>query len=71
MYEGLADRLKKEITELAPPNSDIRVIASADRKFAVWKGGSILASLTTFASNWVTDEDYSEHGAAIVHRKCA
>lgn len=70
MYEGLPDRLKNEIVNLAAAGSEIRVIASADRKYAVWKGGSTLASLSTFASSWVTAEDYQEHGAAIIHRKC-
>jgi actin-related protein len=70
MYEGLADRLKNEITNLAPGGAEIRVIASADRKYAVWKGASTLASLSTFASSWVTAEDYAEHGAAVIHRKC-
>jgi actin-related protein len=32
MYEGLANRLKDEILELAPKGAEIRVIASADRK---------------------------------------
>jgi len=71
MYEGIADRLKKELVDLAPSGAEIRVVASADRKYAVWKGGSTLASLSTFASSWVTKEDYEEHGAAIIHRKCA
>lgn len=71
MYEGLPDRLKNEITSLAPAGAEIRVIASADRKYAVWKGASTLASLSTFASSWVTAEDYQEHGAAVVHRKCS
>ena len=70
MYEGLADRLKNEITALAPGGAEIRVIASADRKYAVWKGASTLASISTFASSWVTAEDYAEHGAAVIHRKC-
>jgi len=70
MYEGLADRLKNEVTNLAPGGAEIRVIASADRKYAVWKGASTLASLSTFASSWVTAEDYAEHGAAVIHRKC-
>ena len=71
MYEGLADRLKQEITKLAPAGAEIRVIASADRKFAVWKGASTLASLSTFSASWVTAEDYQEHGAAVIHRKCS
>jgi len=70
MYEGIPDRLKNDIMKHCPANSEIRVIAAADRKYAVWKGGSTLASLSTFASSWVTHEDYEEHGAAVVHRKC-
>ena len=70
MYEGMADRLKKELVNKAPSGAEIRVVAAADRKYAVWKGGSTLASLSTFASSWVTKEDYEEHGAAVIHRKC-
>ena len=70
MYEGLADRLKNELVTRAPSGAEVRVIAAADRKFAVWKGGSTLASLSTFGANWVTQEDYAEHGAAVIHRKC-
>jgi len=70
MYKGLPDRLKDEIVGLAPAGAEIKVIASADRKFAVWKGASTFASLSSFASSWITAEDYKEHGAAIVHRKC-
>jgi actin len=71
MYEGIADRLKQELVNRAPAGAEIRIVASADRKYAVWKGGSTLASLSTFHSSWVTAEDYQEHGAAIIHRKCA
>jgi actin-related protein len=70
MYEGIPDRLKSELVAKAPSGAEIRVVASADRKYAVWKGGSTLASLSTFASSWVTAEDYQEHGAAVIHRKC-
>lgn len=71
MYDKLPERLKKEITALAPAGSEVRVIASAERKYAVWRGASTLSSLSTFSSSWITKEDYEEHGAAIVHRKCA
>merc|ERR1712216_870812 len=70
MYEGIPDRLKSELVNKAPSGAEIRVVASADRKYAVWKGGSTLSSLSTFASSWVTAEDYQEHGAAVIHRKC-
>jgi len=70
MYEGIADRLKSELTTLAPPGSEIRIVATPDRKYAVWKGASTLASLSTFAASWISKDEYEEHGAAIVHRKC-
>jgi actin len=71
MYEGLQDRLKAEVLNMLPANSEVRVIASADRKYAVWKGASTLASLSTFETSWIQKEEYEEHGAAIVHRKCS
>ena len=71
MYEGIADRLKTELTNLAPAGSEIRIVASPDRKYAVWKGASTLASLSTFAASWISKEEYDEHGAGIVHRKCS
>ena len=71
MYEGISDRLKSEITTLAPAGSEIRMVCQPDRKFAVWKGASTLCSLSTFAASWISQEEYEEHGAAIVHRKCA
>lgn len=70
MYEGIADRLKAELQKRAPPTADVRVIASPDRKFAVWKGASTLASLASFAQSWVTSDEYKESGVAIIHRKC-
>jgi len=70
MYEGLPERLKDEIQNLAPGGAEIRIVAGADRKFAVWKGASTLSSLSTFGSSWITAEDYVDHGSEIVHRKC-
>jgi actin-related protein len=70
MFEGLNVRILKEIEARAPKSISVKVIASPDRKYAVWRGGSTLTSLSTFSSLWITKEDYDEHGAEIVHRKC-
>ncbi|KAL8168218.1 hypothetical protein V2J09_009717 [Rumex salicifolius] len=45
MFPGIADRMSKEITALAPSSMKIRVVAPPERKYSVWIGGSILASL--------------------------
>merc|ERR1712180_222380 len=44
---GIADRMQKEITALAPSTIKIKIIAPPERKYSVWIGGSILASLST------------------------
>merc|ERR1712156_37172 len=54
MYPGIADRMQKEITALAPSTIKIKIIAPPERKYSVWIGGSILASLSTFQQMWIT-----------------
>merc|ERR1712168_1751120 len=54
MYPGIADRMQKEITALAPSTMKIKIIAPPERKYSVWIGGSILASLSTFQAMWIT-----------------
>ena len=63
MLEGFRDRIYREIESRAPRNTNFRVIASPDRRFAVWRGGSTLSSLSTFSNLWITKEDYDEYGA--------
>lgn len=97
MYPGIADRMQKEITALAPSTMKIKVtqvpvkcyviyynsqvytnknlfflqiIAPPERKYSVWIGGSILASLSTFQQMWISKDEYDEAGPSIVHRKC-
>ena len=70
LFPGFTDRMQKEITALAPPNMRVKVIAPPKRKYSVWNGGSILASLSTFQQMWITKEEYDESGPSIVHRKC-
>ena len=48
MFPGIAVRMSKEITALVPSSMKIKVVAPPERKYSVWIGGSILASLSTF-----------------------
>merc|ERR1719312_1728054 len=70
MYPGIADRMQKEITAMAPSTMKIKIIAPPERKYSVWIGGSILASLSTFQEMWISKQEYDECGPGIVHRKC-
>uniref|UniRef100_A0A8C4SUX2 Actin, cytoplasmic 2-like n=1 Tax=Erpetoichthys calabaricus TaxID=27687 RepID=A0A8C4SUX2_ERPCA len=70
MFPGIADRMQKEIPALAPISVKVKIIAPPERKYSVWIGGSILASLSTFQQRWISKQEYDETGPSVVHRKC-
>ncbi|KAL3875057.1 hypothetical protein ACJMK2_037995 [Sinanodonta woodiana] len=70
MFPGIADRLQKEMVAVVPSGIKVKTIAPPERKYSVWIGGSILASLSTFSQMWITKQEYAESGPGIVHRKC-
>ena len=72
MFEGLPERLTKEIQKLTPSaaSNKVKVIALPERKYASWIGASILSSLSNFQCMWITRAEYNETGKSIVHKKC-
>jgi Actin len=70
LIPGFVERLEKELRAGLPAATLSRVVAPPDRKYAVWQGGSILASTTSFKHMWITKEEYDESGPSIVNRKC-
>ncbi|EPQ59760.1 actin 1 [Gloeophyllum trabeum ATCC 11539] len=70
MFPGIADRMLRELTALAPSSMKVKIVAPPERKYSVWIGGSILASLSTFQNLWCSKQEYDEAGPGIVHRKC-
>ena len=71
MFNGLPERLTKEIKYLAPGSmiEEVRVIASPKREIAAWIGGNILSSIPTFENSCITKTEYEEEGANIIHKK--
>ena len=70
MFPGIAERLKREISLLAPSSIRVNIIKPDERKITSWIGGSILASLSTFQSDFVSKQEYYEYGPNIIHKKC-
>ncbi|CAL9132401.1 unnamed protein product [Musa textilis] len=69
----LKERLEKELMEEAPQAARVKVLASGnsiERRFSVWIGGSILASLGSFQQLWFSKAEYEEHGVSNIQRKC-
>ena len=70
MFPGIAERIEKDLISFIPGTMKVDVLSTPERKYSVWIGGSILASLSSFQEMWVTKAEYDEAGSAIVHRKC-
>jgi len=73
MFANMRERLEGALFDHAPQNVKTKVIASmnsVERRYATWIGGSILASLGSFQQLWMSKQEYEEHGANLVQRKC-
>ena len=68
MFPGIADRMQKEITALTPSWGSVKIVAPPERKYSVWIGGSILASLAEGQPMWITKKEYDEQGPSVVHK---
>lgn len=70
MFPGISERLDKELKTLVQDTCNIKIIANPERNYSTWIGGSILASLSTFQTLWITKAEYDENGPSFVHQKC-
>ncbi|KAL3512278.1 hypothetical protein ACH5RR_024995 [Cinchona calisaya] len=71
--QQLKERLEKDLLEESPQAARVKVLASGnatERRFSVWIGGSILASLGSFQQMWFSKSEFEENGASYVQRKC-
>ncbi|XP_047948731.1 actin-related protein 4-like [Salvia hispanica] len=71
--QQLKERLEKDLLEESPQAARVKVLASGnatERRFSVWIGGSILASLGSFQQMWFSKSEFEEHGASYIQRKC-
>ena len=69
LLSGYPERVRKEIG-LILGNQPFKVTAPPERGSLSWIGGSILTSLSSFESAWITKDEYDEEGPYIVNRKC-
>jgi actin-related protein len=65
MFDGFADRLKKEIVDLSPNDMKIKCVNPFERKYSVWFGASFDCSNDLFKNLWVDKKEYDEFGDSI------
>nr|GAT53976.1 predicted protein [Mycena chlorophos] len=70
LFTGFADRLHNELSRQFPHNKIHAPGNPIERRYGGWLGGSVLASLGTFHQLWISQEEWKEHGRAIVGQRC-
>ena len=63
LLPGLKERLKAELSALAPVGSTVEVHASENRQHAAFLGASVLAGLTSFHQSVITQDEWNSKGA--------
>ncbi|XP_010164946.2 actin-85C [Antrostomus carolinensis] len=69
LFRGFKERFLKELQMRVHNSTHVKIISPQDRRYSVWIGASILASLRGFRNMWVTREEYSEVGPTVLQRK--
>lgn len=71
LFKGFTERLLQEMKNLVPPSmkEEVNIFGSPERLYSAWQGGSILSSVSTFESNWITRKEYYEFGPDKVQEK--
>lgn len=68
MTRGFSERLIEEV-ERVKPYYEVKIIEKPYRRYISWMGASILASLSSFQSKWITKSEYEEMGNQIIYKK--
>ena len=68
MYDGIAERIYKEVCDLAPKDVNVKIVASYDRLYSSWMGGSNWVLSGEFKSNLISKQEYEETGPSILQR---
>ncbi len=69
LMSGFGQRAAHDIRGAVQEQAKVRVWAAQDRAVAAWVGGSVLASMPTFASMCVQKKEWEEMGPSAVYRK--
>lgn len=67
---GFDTRVRLELEKLIPDGAKLGVYSPSNTQTAVWCGAANLAAMTSFSTQWISLQEYQEHGVGVVHQKC-
>ncbi|KAF7301444.1 hypothetical protein MIND_00709700 [Mycena indigotica] len=70
LFSGFGERLYTELHRSFPHLKIHAPGNPVERRYGAWLGASVLGSLGTFHQLWISQEEWKEHGRAIVGQRC-
>ncbi|OHT16916.1 Actin-3 [Tritrichomonas foetus] len=70
LFKGLTERIEKSIRRLAPNGTIVKASATPERRYSVWSGGSVFASMSSYEQTAISNKEYQEQGFDAVARNC-
>ena len=71
LLPGLKERLKAEISALAPSGNTVEIHASENCQHAAFLGGAVLAGLSSFSDSVITQDEWNSKGADALTKWCS
>ena len=68
-FKGIEEKMKLNISELIPKGVEIKIRTQMNPELNCWKGGNIIASLSSFNKMVVNKKEWEEIGKNIIHIK--
>ena len=70
MFNGVTERLQKEMKCLVTSGVEVNIISHPHRKYLSFIGGTPFCQCMR-KEEWISKAEYDEIGASIVHMKCS
>ena len=68
-FEGIQQRISKEIKKLAPKHTKIKILTFPKISNPVIQGGIFVSSLNSFKDMWIMKNEFLDKGYNIIHEK--
>jgi actin-related protein len=68
-FKGIEEKMKLNLSNLVPRGVEIKIRTQINPELNCWKGGKIIASLSSFNKMLVTKKEWNEHGKNIINLK--
>lgn len=69
MFPGLDKRITRDLKDLAPAGTTVKVISKPEKADLAFAGGCVWCDIPSTEDQWIFKSEYEENGPSVMHRK--